>query len=200
MTIASIGSSKSLPMERAASVSSRKDDAGSYADAPGLGTRRSPDASSAGTTAHPNYLISAGAERLVALLEAAPDPGEGSLMSYSQLVAREIRKTVGSSLPYKEGDPNYFTQADVDLIKRMTGYNYIVMESGTTVLDDDGNPPVGEGKDAQRLAAYIGLGRAIGQFKGEVTGDFLKALFERLSDAKEPLPSEWLKKALDFTG
>jgi hypothetical protein len=154
-----------------------------------------------GATSHPNYLVPAGAERLVALLEAAPEPGDDSVISYSQLVAREIRRTVGCPLPFKDGDPNYFTQADVDLIKRTTGYNYIVMDSGTAVLDDDGNPPTGDvGRDVQRLAAYIGFGRATGQFEGEVTGDFLSALFARLSDAKDPLPSDWLLKALDFTG
>ncbi|WP_395395602.1 hypothetical protein WBP07_08910 [Novosphingobium sp. BL-8A] len=95
--------------------------------------------------------------------------------------------------------PNYYSQADLDTIKAVTGYNLVVMNGATAVVDDQGNLPSPDiAKKVSLLAATIEGNRAAGAFTGEVTLAYLDDVFAQFTAAKEPLPSEWLDNALHY--
>ena len=96
-----------------------------------------------------------------------------------------------------------FTQGDLDMIRAATGYNVVVLNGLTTVVDDNGNPPPeGIGQQIQNLVGGIEMARIGGALTGEMTPDFLRAEFAKYANSNDPgavnhFPKEWLSKALD---
>lgn len=90
-----------------------------------------------------------------------------------------------------------FTQKDVDTIRAATGYNVVVLNGITAVVDDNGNPPSWEnGHHVQKMIGDIEADRKFGRLSGEITPDYLKEMFAKYAEGNEAFPEEWLDKAL----
>jgi hypothetical protein len=80
------------------------------------------------------------------------------------------------------------TDDDLAYMKKITGYNLIVGEGGSTAwLDDNGNFPDPKDsemlKEAGRLADQIDIDRHVGTLKGGITRDYIEKLFGRARQA-----------------
>lgn len=131
--------------------------------------------------------------------EAVPDTHTGALTS-RQWLARYMALSLASPARLPEaGDANHYALTDLDMIKAATGYNFVVLDGATAVVDDEGHPaPDAIGRMVQALAAKVSGDRAAGLFFGEGTPEYLRAAFAEFADEEQPLPERWLDKALGY--
>ena len=95
------------------------------------------------------------------------------------------------------GLPSGWTQDDIDTIRAVTGYDFIVMDGGYTVLDDDGNaPPAAISEQVIKLADRIATDRSLGYLIGDITESYLRGVFKDFEKKGRPFPDEWLKRGL----
>ncbi|TCM20427.1 hypothetical protein EDF56_10288 [Novosphingobium sp. PhB165] len=148
-----------------------------------------------------NLLLPSTAMNLMKLLDGEPVAPLGSkALTDREVLQRNMKLAAANSeKPPSAGDPNYYTQKDLDTIKAATGYNLVVFNGGTAIVDDNGNPPPSDiGTNISILAATISGDRSVGIFKGEVTGGELRDIFARYADIGQSFSADWLDKAIDF--
>lgn len=145
-----------------------------------------------------NLLIPQDAPRLLRFLDIDVPTGTNPALTNEQWMAKHMKAAISHPLqPTGRGILNGFTQEDVDTIKAATGYNFIVMDGGTTVLDDDGNPPPLDIADRVfALADRIEADRYTGALTGDITESYLRGVFKDFEDKGKPFPEEWLKCGL----
>lgn len=131
--------------------------------------------------------------------EAVPDSHVAALTP-RQWLARYMALSIASpQAPPQIGDANYYSQLDLDLIKATTGYNFVVLDGATAVVDDEGHPaPEAVGRQVQALAAKVSGDRAAGVFSGEVTPEYLRGVFAEFADAEQAFPEGWLDRAVGY--
>jgi hypothetical protein len=102
-----------------------------------------------------------------------------------------------SARPTGRGLLSGWTQDDIDTIRAVTGYDFIVMDGGYTVLDDDGNaPPEAISEQVIKLADRIATDRSLGLLVGDITESYLRGVFKDFEKNGKPFPEEWLKRGL----
>jgi hypothetical protein len=110
------------------------------------------------------------------------------LMTDQECLAREALKTqaaLRSGRTTTAAVAQGITEADQALFKEMTGYNYVALESGVMVVDDQGNlaPDSPRVEAAIRLLWQASGERTVGLLQGEITADWARAVFDRFADA-----------------
>ncbi|MBB3474348.1 hypothetical protein [Sphingomonas sp. BK345] len=145
-----------------------------------------------------NLLIPQDAPRLLRFLNIDVPTGTNPPLTEEQWMAKHMKAAISHPLqPTGRGFLNGFTQDDIDTIKAATGYNFVVMDGTTTVLDDDGNPPPYEvSKIIMKLADRIETDRSLGLLVGDITESYLRGVFKDFEKNGKPFPEEWLKCGL----
>lgn len=79
----------------------------------------------------------------------------------------------------------HIAEADKALFKEMTGYNYVTLDGGVCVVDDQGNlaPSSPCLEAAIRLLSHASTDRMLGSLEGEITGEYARAVFDRYAKA-----------------
>jgi len=145
-------------------------------------------------------LPSTGTSLLKLMAEEAVPDSHAAALTPRQWLARYMALSIASpQAPPQIGDANYYSLADLDLIKGTTGYNFVVLDGATAVVDDEGHPAPGAiGQQVQALAAKVSGDRAAGLFSGEVSPEYLHGVFAEFADAEQPFPEGWLDNALGY--
>jgi hypothetical protein len=155
----------------------------------------------AASTGYGSLLLpSTGTNLLKLIAEEAVSDNHASALTPRQWLARYMALSIVSPrrLP-RIGEANYHDQADLDLIKAATGYNFVVLDRATAVVDDEGHPaPDAIGRQVLALVTKVSGDRTAGVISGELTPDYLRAMFSEYGDAEQPFPEGWLDAALDF--
>ncbi len=145
-----------------------------------------------------NLLIPQDAPGLLRFLDIDVPTGTNPPLTEEQWMAKHMKAAISHPLqPIGRGFLNGFTQDDIDTIKAATGYNFVVMDGTTTVLDDDGNPPSYEvSKIIMKLADRIETDRSLGLLVGDITESYLRGVFKDFENKGKPFPEVWLKRGL----
>ncbi|MBB5714157.1 hypothetical protein [Sphingomonas aerophila] len=94
-----------------------------------------------------------------------------------------------------------YKQSDVETFKAMTGWNLVVLNGATMILDDDGNPPPPDSPLTDRLvdlSGAIGSDRQDGKLTGDITPEYLNDIFDRFANVEREFSSDWLDKAFNY--
>lgn len=111
-------------------------------------------------------------------------PGDGPLTSQQFTAKGLIAAAEAGNARLSQGSTTY-AQSDLDLFKKATGYNFVVLDGGEMVVDDNGNPVAAADlpkvKAAWDYINTIGFARERGELSGDVTLENFGSTLQRFA-------------------